>query len=160
MRKIDQLLEEYGSSHQNATNKLIHWICVPLIFFSIVGLIWSIPHAGLAQMLGRPENEFANWATAIIVIVLIYYVTLSIPLMVGMTVFSLGCLYLASLLEQLNIAPLWAISIAIFVAAWIGQFYGHKVEGKKPSFLKDVQFLLIGPAWLMHFIYKKLGIPY
>jgi len=52
------------------------------------------------------------------------------------------------------------LSIAIFVVAWIGQFYGHKVEGKKPSFLKDIQFLLIGPAWLMHFIFKRIGIPY
>ena len=43
MRKIDQLFAEYGESHQNPTNKKIHWICVPLIFFSIVGLIASIP---------------------------------------------------------------------------------------------------------------------
>src|SRR5690606_19838696 len=56
--------------------------------------------------------------------------------------------------------PLWIVCLIIFVLAWIGQFYGHKVEGKKPSFLKDIQFLLIGPAWLMHFIFKKLGIPY
>ncbi|MEL7003989.1 MAG: Mpo1-like protein [Bacteroidota bacterium] len=160
MRKIDQLLEEYGESHQNSTNKTIHWICVPLIFFSIVGLIWSIPHGTLAQVLGNPNNTFLNWATATIAIVLIYYFTLSLPLMGGMAIFSLGCLYLANFIEQLNIAPLWAISIGIFALAWIGQFYGHKVEGKKPSFLKDVQFLLIGPAWLMHFIYKKIGIPY
>jgi uncharacterized membrane protein YGL010W len=52
------------------------------------------------------------------------------------------------------------ISLGVFVLAWIVQFYGHKIEGKKPSFLKDVQFLMIGPAWLMHFIYKKIGISY
>lgn len=158
MRKIDQLLEEYGESHKNATNKLIHWICVPLIFFSIVGLIWSIPNGILSQVFGA--SSFANWATAMIVVVLIYYITLSIPLMIGMTLFSAACLYFANFLEQLNMAPLWAISIGIFVVAWIGQFYGHKVEGKKPSFIKDVQFLLIGPAWLMHFILRKIGIPY
>jgi uncharacterized membrane protein YGL010W len=49
-------------------------------------------------------------------------------------------------------------SVAIFIIAWIGQFYGHNIEGKKPSFLKDIQFLLIGPMWLMSFIYKKWGI--
>jgi len=52
------------------------------------------------------------------------------------------------------------VSLGIFVIAWIGQFIGHKIEGKKPSFLEDLQFLLIGPAWLLHFIYKKLGIVY
>jgi uncharacterized membrane protein YGL010W len=159
MRRIDQLLLEYGESHQNETNKSIHWICVPLIFFSIVGLIASIPSQAVQSVLGE-GNVYANWATVVLVLVTIYYVTLSIPLSIGMMLFGVLCLVLANLIIRLNIAPLWAVCIGIFVLAWIGQFYGHKVEGKKPSFFKDVQFLLIGPAWLMHFVYKKLGIPY
>ena len=158
MRRIDELLAEYGESHQNATNKTIHWICVPLIFFSIVGLIASIP-SGFIQNISE-GNPYANWATITLVVVLIYYVSLSIPLSFGMLLFGVLCLFVARILAESDIAPLWLISIIIFVVAWIGQFYGHKVEGKKPSFLKDVQFLLIGPAWLMHFIYRKLGIPY
>jgi uncharacterized membrane protein YGL010W len=159
MRKIDSLLSEYGESHQNATNKLIHWICVPLIFFSIMGLIASIPSGFLQSMLGE-GSLFANWAAVILVLALIYYVTLSIPLTIGMFLFALLCLFLINKIVGVNVAPLWAISLGIFVLAWVGQFYGHKIEGKKPSFLKDVQFLMIGPAWLMHFIYKKIGIPY
>ena len=42
----------------------------------------------------------------------------------------------------------------VFVLAWIGQFIGHLIEGKRPSFFKDLQFLLIGPAWLMAFVYR------
>lgn len=158
MRRIDQLLSEYGESHQNATNKSIHWVCVPLIFFSVVGLIWSIPNGILHQLLG--VGAFVNWATVVLVVVLIYYVFLSFPLTLGMLLFSGLCLWLANVISGLALAPLWAISLGIFVLAWIGQFYGHKVEGKKPSFFKDLQFLLIGPAWLMHFIYKRLGIKY
>ena len=56
--------------------------------------------------------------------------------------------------------PVWKSSLILFCAAWVGQFIGHKIEGKKPSFLHDVVFLLIGPAWLMHFVYRKLGIRY
>lgn len=159
MRRIDELLAEYGESHQNSTNKAIHWICVPLIFFSIVGLIASIPSGPVQQFLGE-GNPYANWAVVVLVIVLVYYVTLSIPLSFGMMLFTVLCLYLVRIIGQSDLAPLWLVSIIIFVVAWIGQFYGHKVEGKKPSFFKDVQFLLIGPAWLMHFVYKKLGIPY
>jgi uncharacterized membrane protein YGL010W len=66
------------------------------------------------------------------------------------------CQYLSSTVD----VSLWIIALVIFVAAWAGQFYGHKVEGKKPSFLKDLQFLLIGPAWLMHFLFEKWGIKY
>jgi uncharacterized membrane protein YGL010W len=159
MRKIDSLLSEYGESHQNATNKLIHWICVPLIFFSIMGLIASIPSGFLQSIVGE-GSMFANWAAVILMLALIYYITLSIPLTIGMFLFALLCLLLINKIVGASIAPLWAISLGIFVLAWIGQFYGHKIEGKKPSFLKDVQFLMIGPAWLMHFIYKKIGIPY
>jgi len=159
MRKIDTLFAEYGESHQNATNKTIHWICVPLIFFSIVGLIASIPSRVVQSVFGE-GNPYANWAAVGLILVLIYYVSLSISLSVGMMLFSAFCLMLANFIVEKVPAPLWVISLVIFFVAWVGQFYGHKVEGKKPSFLKDIQFLLIGPAWLMHFIYKRLGIPY
>jgi uncharacterized membrane protein YGL010W len=92
--------------------------------------------------------------------VLIYYVYISPPLALGMMFFAAVCLAVANLIQLVSPVPLWLVCIVIFVLAWIFQFYGHKIEGKKPSFLKDVQFLLIGPAWLMHFIYKKLGLAY
>lgn len=159
MRKIDALLHEYGLSHQNETNKTIHWICVPAIFFSIVGLVFSIPSGQLQSLLPFLGN-FANWATLVLIVVLFYYVSLSPPLALGMLFFSAICLALANLIHLISQLPLWAVSIFIFVVAWVFQFYGHKIEGKKPSFLKDLQFLMIGPAWLMHFIYKKLGLAY
>jgi uncharacterized membrane protein YGL010W len=158
MSKIQSLLDEYGESHQNSTNKLIHWVCVPSIFFSIIGLIWSIPNTLLVNILGN--SWYSNWAAIALLFVLIYYIFLSIPLSIGMAAFGWLCIYLANTLGATNIAPLWLISIIIFVVAWVFQFVGHNIEGKKPSFFKDVQFLLIGPAWLMHFIYKKIGLPY
>jgi len=160
MRKIDKLLQEYAESHQNKTNKLIHWICVPLIFFSIVGLIWSIPNSLIINFLGEGSRVFLNWAAIALLLVLIYYLSLSFPIFIGMMIFSLICLFVVDFISQVNILPVWAISLIIFVLAWIGQFYGHEVEGKKPSFFKDLQFLLIGPAWVIHYFYKKLGIPY
>jgi len=159
MRKIDGLLNEYGLSHQNSTNKLIHWICVPSIFFSIVGLIYAIPSDVIYDAAPFLEG-FANWATLGLLIVLVYYVSLSPPLALGMFFFSALCLALANFISLEVPGKLGIISLGIFIVAWIFQFWGHKIEGKKPSFLKDIQFLLIGPAWLMHFIYKKLGVAY
>jgi uncharacterized membrane protein YGL010W len=157
MRRIDQLLSEYGESHQNPTNKMIHWICVPLIFFSVLGLLASIPPGPVEAILG--DRPYANWGTVFTIVCIAYYFTLSIPLTVGMMLFAALCLAVAQRIIWMD-TPLWAVRLFIFVVAWIGQFYGHNVEGKKPSFFKDLQFLLIGPAWLMHFIYKRLGIPY
>ena len=152
MRTIHDWLNEYGESHKNETNKLIHWICVPAIVFSILGLLYSIKLpfcVGVYQL---------NVGVIISVVVLLYYFSLSASLSVGMFLYLAVCMVLAYLVESSGIIPLWLFSIIVFVAAWIGQFYGHKIEGKKPSFLKDIQFLMIGPAWLMSFIYKKLGI--
>ena len=160
MKKIDRLLNEYGQSHQNDTNKLIHWICVPLIFFSIVGLIWSIPHQVLNDLIPIEPAAIVNWASLALFLVLIYYLSLSIPLFIGMLGVAIINIYICYIIDVRFDTPLWIISLIVFVLAWIGQFYGHKIEGKKPSFLKDIQFLLIGPAWLMHFILKKLGISY
>ena len=164
MKKIDLLLEEYGSSHKNKINKLIHWICVQAIFFSIVALIWSIP-LGPLENLKINDYQYINWATIALVFVVVYYIKLSPLLTIGMIIFSTFCLYVTNYLENLIFNgkiefQLWLIALIIFVISWIIQFIGHEIEGKKPSFLKDVQFLLIGPAWLMHFIYKKINISY
>ena len=155
MKTINQWLAEYGESHQNPTNKTVHWVCVPLIFFSIVGL-WhciKIPFFSIAGVQG-------SVAIVMLILTFIYYFILSKPLSVGLFIFSALCIYLCNLIEVSGIAPLWQFSVTVFVLAWVGQFWGHKVEGKKPSFFKDLQYLMIGPAWLMSFIYQRLGISY
>lgn len=147
MKTVDQWLSEYGESHQNSTNKTVHWICVPAIFLSITGLLYSIKlPVGL------------NVGVVVLILVTFYYIRLSITLGLGMMFFAIACLAICHYIEVYVPWPLWLVSIVLFVLAWIGQFYGHKVEGKKPSFFKDLQFLLIGPMWLLSFIYQKLGI--
>jgi uncharacterized membrane protein YGL010W len=153
MKSIQQWLEEYSVSHQNPTNKTIHWICVPLIFFSVIGLLYNVQFP--VRLVG---NMNLNLAIIALGFVTIYYFLLSKSLSAGMLLFSLLCIGLCYEITMLTTVPLWAICIGIFVLAWIGQFYGHNIEGRKPSFLKDLQYLMIGPAWLMSFVYKKLGI--
>ena len=133
-RTLEQWLSEYSVSHQNLVNKKIHWLCVPAIFVSLLGMGMSL----------------SVWFTLVMsALVLIFYMRLSTPLFLAMGIFILICLSVMTLLP-------WGFKVwaATFVVAWIGQFIGHKIEGKKPSFFEDLQFLLIGPAWvadsLMH----------
>ena len=148
-------LDGYGESHQNSLNKKIHWIAVPLIFLTIVGLLWSIPVPEVMAV-----NQWVNFATIMLIPVIIFYARLSISLTVGMTLWSLFCYAVCHLYGSVTDIPLWQTCLVVFALAWIGQFYGHKVEGQKPSFIEDIQYLMIGPAWLMSFIYDKLGIKY
>ncbi len=154
-RKINQLLTEYGESHQNKINKTIHWICVPIIFFSIFGLIRSIPVPDFMATI-----PYASWASLLLALALIYYLVLSFPIFLGFILFGSLVVLGNEIIFSYGRMYLLIFSATVFVFAWIGQFIGHHIEGKKPSFFKDLQFLLIGPAWLMHFIYKKIGIPY
>ncbi len=157
MRTIDQLFAEYGESHQNHTNKTIHWICVPLIFWSILGFISLIP---------TPHFCFAIFGCISIaslialILVSIFYMRLSWIISVIMLIIMLIMEHLCYAVNVYFESKSWIVFVAVFVLSWIGQFYGHKIEGKKPSFLKDLQFLLVGPAWLLSFILKKLNIPY
>jgi uncharacterized membrane protein YGL010W len=155
IRRIDVLLAEYGESHQNPTNKTIHWIAVPVIAWSVIAILWALPTPALFR-----ATPYLNWATIACALAVVYYLTLSVPLAIGMAAFSALTIAIIRLVEEnVSIQLAW-IAGALFVFAWVFQFAGHEVEGKKPSFFKDLQFLLIGPAWLMHFLYRRLGIPY
>lgn len=151
MKSIQQWYAEYAESHQNKRNQTIHYVCVPLIFFSIIGLFMCIPNQPLAGLVGNNSLLFVNWAIVGLIIPLLFYSRLSFKVFLRMSIFSALCIVGNYFLGQFM--NLLVVSIAIFAAAWIGQFYGHHVEGKKPSFLKDLQFLLIGPAW----VFEKLS---
>lgn len=159
--QVDVYFDQYGESHQNPTNKLIHWIFVPLIFFSIMGLIWAIPFPKLA-FLGE-YVRYVNWFSFVMAVVIYYYYKLSPMLSYFMLIMIMIMSYFVVQLEyweQAGGPAMWMVCLMIFGVSWIFQFIGHKIEGKKPSFLDDLKFLLIGPLWLMHFILKKFNIKY
>jgi uncharacterized membrane protein YGL010W len=153
MKTLNQWFEEYAVSHQNPKNKMIHYVCVPAIFFSIVGLLLSIPSGMISNLLGLKMPIIENWAFVVVVLLLVFYIRLSVAMAFKMFLFSMICLVLNFYIGQ--IISLWVFSIDVFLLAWIGQFYGHEIEGKKPSFVKDLQFLLIGPAWVIDNVFSK-----
>ena len=155
MRPIQSWLDEYGESHRTHTNKSIHWICVPLIMLSIIGLLWAIP----VPRAWAARSAFFNWGVVVAVAALIYYYALAWRLALGMTLVTAVMIFIVYGVS-LSAAPLWLVWAIVFVLAWIGQFIGHKIEGKKPSYFKDLQFLLIGPLWLLAFVYRRLSLVY
>jgi uncharacterized membrane protein YGL010W len=155
MKTLQSWLDDYSVSHMNPTNKKIHWICVPLIMLSALGMLWTVPRPAFFLSL----SPYLNWATLLILTSLIYYLLLSVRLAAGMLLVSVLMCLVLEFLTQLPWSLLWT-SVAIFAGAWIGQFIGHKIEGRKPSFFKDLQFLLIGPIWLLADAYKRLGFAY
>jgi len=141
-RTIDTLLARYSESHRHHTNELIHFLCVPVIVFSLLGLVWSL----------HPVAALVASAAA-----LYYYFRLSPPFAFGMLAMTLLMLALLAAMPRYTVLP---VSIAVFVLAWMGQFVGHQIEGKKPSFFDDLRFLLIGPLFVLSFLYRRLRVAY
>ncbi|XLZ69449.1 Mpo1-like protein [Massilia sp. SR12] len=141
-RAIDTLLAKYSESHLDPTNEAIHCACVPLIVFSLLGLIWAI----------HPLLALAGVAAS-----MVYYFKLSRNFALGMLLMAAFMLTVLAALPPGAVLPL---SIMIFVLSWIGQFIGHKIEGKKPSFFDDLRFLLIGPLFVLGVLYRRLKLAY
>ncbi|MBS0589188.1 MAG: DUF962 domain-containing protein [Proteobacteria bacterium] len=146
-RDIDRWLGNYSDDHRHPTNILVHWICVPMILWAVIALLWVVP---VPAMIGRA----GLWAAVAMVLAFAFYLRLSRPLAFAMLgVFVAFGLVTEGLYRSLGPSSLLWLAVAMFVIAWIGQFIGHKIEGRKPSFLTDLAYLLIGPAWLVAKIY-------
>jgi len=154
VRTVSTWLDEYGECHRNPVNERLHFICVPAIVLSVIGLLSSIPVPRIWEgIVGL------NWATLVVALALLYYLVLSWSLAAGVLACFAVMFLMIHFLGTLPF-PLWATSLVIFVVAWIGQGIGHAIEGRKPSFFKDVQFLLIGPLWLLAAAYRRVGLAY
>ncbi len=138
-RRVDELLAHYGESHQNPGNEVIHFIAIPLIMLSLVGMLFAL----------HPYVAYAFMAAS-----MVYYARLSMVFLVSMAVISAVAIALVLAMGQ----HVLAISVAIFVGAWIMQFIGHKMEGKKPSFFEDIQYLWVGPLFVLSKLFIKLGV--
>jgi uncharacterized membrane protein YGL010W len=138
-RKVDQLLAHYAINHRHPRNEVIHFVAVPLIMLSLVGLLFAL-HPWVAY--------------GFVGLSMLYYARLSAVFLGAMLVLSAISLALVHAMGSL-VLPL---SIAIFVGAWIAQFVGHKIEGAKPSFFEDLQYLLVGPLFVLSKLFQKLGI--
>ena len=153
-RPIDRWFASYSGDHRNATNQRIHVFAVPAILWSVIALLWCIPAPGTWFKPGI-------WAAMAMFAAMLFYYRASRKLGLGMLVqFAVFTLLTNWIAASFGLNALLWLAIGVFVVAWIAQFIGHKIEGKKPSFLTDLTYLLIGPAWVLSKLYRKLGWSY
>jgi uncharacterized membrane protein YGL010W len=138
-RKVDQLLAHYGESHRNPRNEAIHFVAIPLIMLSLTGLLFAL----------HPWVAYGFVAAS-----LVYYARLSLVFLLAMAVLTGIALLLIHAMGE-RVLP---VSAGIFVAAWIAQFVGHRIEGKKPSFFEDLQYLWVGPLFVLSRLFSRLGV--
>ena len=153
-RRIDRWFASYSQHHQHLANQWIHVFAVPAILWSVIALLWCIPVAGT---MFRP----GLWAALAMFFAWMFYYRASRPLGYGMLAVLVAFAWLTRWLhDTLGTQQLSWLATGVFAVAWIAQFAGHKIEGRKPSFLTDLTYLLIGPGWVLAKLYRKLGWSY
>ncbi len=138
-RRVDRLLAHYETSHRHPVNEAIHMVAIPVIMLSIVGLLYAA-HPALAY--------------GFVAACLVYYLRLSLPFLAAMAGVSVLMLVLVGLVGGQRLA----LCTALFVGGWIAQFVGHQIEGRKPSFFKDIQYLWVGPLFVLSRLFRRLGL--
>ena len=153
-RAIDRWFASYSNDHRNPTNQWLHVVCVPLILWSVIALLWCIPVPGTLFGPGAfaALAMFMTWS---------FYYRHSRTLGMGMLAIFVAMSWATRWLHlQLGSGQLALLALAVFAIAWVGQFVGHHIEGRRPSFLTDLTYLLVGPVWVLSKLYRKLGWKY
>ena len=154
-RRLDRYLAAYNEHHQNSVNQVIHCIAIPLICWSIFAGLAALPFPA-----GWEIWPGLGWATIGAVIAGLYYFTFSRVIGIGAAVSLFFYLLIIAYVDHAFDTPLWLVALIVFGLAWVMQFIGHKIEGKKPKFFDDLRYLLIGPLWVLAALYRLLGIRY
>lgn len=148
MNRLEKYLDQYSEVHQNKTNVLIHKFCVPAIMFSTIGILKALPVPYTWPL-------WLDWSFFAIVGLLLFYAALrNLKVFLAMTCFLSLQVFILELLRP----RFFLLCLLIFIIAWIFQFIGHKIEGKKPTFFQDFFFLLIGPIWVVRHFLNQMGM--
>ena len=133
MKRVDDLLSDYGAHHRTRGNLVCHSFGVTLIVFGILSMLAEVRVGPVTA------GEF------LIAFVVLYYATLDLPL-AGAMLAAFAVLDLAA-----RAVGDWRVGLAAFVVGWVFQAIGHAVyEKNRPAFFKNLQHLLVGPMFLVN----------
>lgn len=156
-KSFDLLTSQFSLLHSNPSNRLIHYISIPVVTFGLLGVIWAIPFPHV-DLLGA-YNGFVNWASFIIAFCIYYYYRLSAVtsymVLLMVFAFSAGIVGLEKLHNQQGWPEMWLVCLVLFISGVVAQIAGHRAEPKRPSFSESLRSVLIGPMWLFDQLLSK-----
>ena len=126
-----------------------------MVVVGTVGVFWNMPIPDAFFEI----SPLLNWGTAFLMSAAVYYFIISVSLAIGMLPFVLGVAGIHTWLEQSDFSPL-RVSLGLLAAGIIGLFMGHRNKSSLRPVLQDIQLMMIGPAWLLSVLYRRIGIPF
>jgi len=137
MQDVHTLFADYAAYHQTKGNKVFHRLGIPMIMFSLIGMLTQLTLLDVATIR-------IDAAMLLIALASAYYFVVEWRLAIAMMAVSVAFYFIGAAV------PFW-INVALFVLGWIFQFIGHKVyEHKNPAFFRNFVHLLVGPLWILN----------
>ena len=147
-------LQHYGDSHAELSYPALYWAAVPMVVLGTVGLLWLLPvpeeYARISPLL--------NWGSTFLMAAVVYYFIISVPLAIGMLPFVVGVAACQTWLGVSEYSPL-RVSTGLLLAGTVGLWVGRRRQWSFGPVWKDLQLMMIGPAWLLSVLYRRIGIP-
>ena len=144
-------LASYAQCHRDPHNCATHFVGIPMLFLAVI-----LPLQALPVRIGQHEVPLA--------------IVLSLPAIVGWLWLDLrlGAALLLLLCPLFIAAALivrhghvltWCSAAVLFVVGWAFQLVGHAVfECRRPAFVDDLSYALIGPMFVVAKLLVSLGL--
>lgn len=162
-RIVDVEFEEMNNLSQNTSFRTILAFFIPLFFFGIMTMVWMIPFPEIAYLKKNGYDIFLNWGSFFIAFIVYAYLRYS-PMLSYVSLVGIGIMsFFIVQLEYWEKGGGPAVHIVGFLIALFSLMmisWGAGLEQKPLKRQKIFKFLVLGPIWLLHFLFKKLNIKY
>ena len=154
MSETESWLERYEVNHRDLTWPWIYWAAVPMVVVGTVGALWSLP----VPQEFYDISPLLNWGSAFLMVTTVYYFIISVSIAIGLLPFVMSIAFVHMWLPGSGFSAV-RVSLGLLLAGIIGLWLGHRNKRGFGALIEDVQTIMIGPAWLLSVLYKRLGIP-
>lgn len=139
-QKLTSYFNDYHEYHRTAGNQFCHYIGVPTIVFSLLGMLSMVTFGNdeMKAMLIRPDLGMA-----LLLFGVGFYLYIDWKIALPFTLALFGMYFLGR-----AVSSFWTL-LAIQAGGWVVQYIGHlHYEKKSPAFYKNLTHLFIGPIWV------------
>jgi uncharacterized membrane protein YGL010W len=140
---LDEWADRYGALRARGPGSVSAWLGIPLVVVSLIGL--------------RTASPAVNYATLFIMATFVYYCILSISLALGGLVLLLAAAAPSLWLSQAGL-PLVPVSLGVFAVAFAWQLVETRRARGRMLVVRNLQYLMLGPIWLLRAAYRSFGL--
>ena len=154
MSDNDGWLERFDESHRRLTLPGLYSVSALMVVTGTVGLLWALPVPEEFHSI----SPLLNWGSAFLMAAAVYYFIISLSLAIGLLPFVVALAAVHLWLSTSAYSGL-RISLSLLIVGIIGIAIGQQRGSGLRGVMRDLQHMMIAPAWMLSLVYRRIGIP-